>query len=101
MRPSEGKGKREREKGKGKGKGKSKRLALAGPGREGKRAEKGGRKPAAGSQTVDDELREFMETAAAYMKSGGPNWKLFIQSQMDKKVVFVGEIEMLISPKIE
>ena len=102
MRSSEGEGKREREKGlgKGKGKGKGKRLALAGPGRERKRAEKGGRKPAAASETVDDELRKYADTAADYMKSGGPNWQLFIQSQMDQTFVFVAKIKMLISPKI-
>ena len=70
VRPSEGKGKREREKGKVRAKDWPSR------GREGRGRGRGrGRKPAASSQTVDDELQKYVDTDAAYMQSGGPNWQ--------------------------
>ena len=50
-------------------------------------------------QQQNGRLREFTETAADYMKSGGPNWQLCLQSEVDPKCVFVDKIEMVISPK--
>ena len=93
-------------KGKGKGKGKTghhgagrmvkEDMRNEGPGRERERAEKGEgdpRNPAARSKTVDDELRIFADTAADYMKSGGPNWQLCLQTKWTQNVCLLTKLK--------
>ena len=78
MEPPKGKGKGKGKRDWEKERGKVREKDWPSRGREGKgkRAEKGGRKPPAGSETVDDELRRYAILRPSICDSGEPNRQL-------------------------